>query len=213
MGRNNQIKWGLLHKLCIEKAARGYTNQQIAKLAGCSARTVADELKRLEHDPHSGPRVKGPKALADLPTGLTDASLREATQRAANEADDGQQFDAVESQFLFERYLRADILSPEQSMKILSGLSGDPEIAAPVRVNAARLLDDMRQRHQTREQLGPPNPLTPEDRAARLANLIDACGPEIVQKALDLARTRLGGARDPAPNEETPDGQEEAADS
>lgn len=77
------------------------------------------------------------------------------------------------------------IATPEDTMRFLSVLLETPGIAPRDRVAVAKHLDELRTKYADKDALGPPPPLTFEDRVLRLSRLLDVCGPKVTYAALE----------------------------
>jgi len=100
--------------------------------------------------------------------------FHDALQRAAS-SDDAEDF--------FQTYADHRILTPDESMRLMSGMACDPNIPPQVRTSAAKELDSLRVRHAPKETLGPGPPLTTADKFARVLAVLEACPPSVQEQA------------------------------
>lgn len=103
--------------------------------------------------------------------------FHDALQRAAS-SDDAEDF--------FQTYAEHRILTPEESMRLMSGMACDPNIPPQVRTSADAALDKLRVRHAPKETLGPGPPLTPKDKFSRLLAVIEACPPAVLEQVFAI---------------------------
>jgi len=151
-------------------------NAQIAKECGCSNSAVEKRKKVLAHaaivieqEEIARNDQRRPKGTRGNASPWLDALQREAS------GDPEAFFKMIEDE---------PILSPDQSMRIMSAMSRDPRVPPQVRTSADKRLDELRVRHAPKESLGPGPPLDDEDKVKRLAAILQACPDEVIEKAM-----------------------------
>ena len=98
----------------------------------------------------------------------------DSLQRAASSED---------AEAFFQAYAEHKILTPEESMRLMSGLACDPRIPPQARTQADKQLDALRTKHAPRESLGPGPPLTLKDKLSRLKAILEACPDSVLEQA------------------------------
>lgn len=164
----------LLKQQAKDRANRNPTksDSQISRDVPCSRNTVINRKKDLraqaallesqkiaanahpKHDKKRGPRTQI--------SAWTDVLAR---------ADDPESF----IQFLDDQ----PILTPLQSMKLMSMISNDPRMPPAVRTQADARLQALREKHAPPDTLGPGAPLTTPEKRSRLVCLFEACGEKL----------------------------------
>lgn len=171
-----------LRQQAIDKLAMSpyTTNAQIARDHGVSVSSVEKRKKLLakaqvmqEAQDICRNDERGTKKRPKGTRGNASPFL-DALQRAASEKD---------AEDFFQTYAEHRILSPEESMRLMSGMACDPNIPPQVRTSADAQLDKLRIRHAPKETLGPGPPLTLHDKLSRLKAILEACPDSVLEQA------------------------------
>ena len=66
----------------------------------------------------------------------------------------------------------------------LTRIASADGVGDSVRIRALQLIDEIRRAHAITERVGPPPPMTDDERRERLIPLLEACGPKVVTEAI-----------------------------
>lgn len=146
--------------LIRQQAVSGLTDQAIADLLGVDRSTVKYRRKLV------AAKVRLAESSSDDRTAIAE-SLGVADMPTASSVDSAE-----------------EPLTPEASLRILS-LVARSSPNANAQVAAIRALETLRVQLLTPAKLGPPDPMTEDEKIAEVAAIIEAVGPSIVRKALD----------------------------
>lgn len=165
-----------LRKAVLDQPLTQRTNAQIAEQIGCSARTVTNYKKEIASTLQTSAEQNRIKS-----------QLRSGEVIAKDLLDTGglSSQGVPSARSILESFPDAQILSPDEAMRLLSILA--QEAAPAVQVSALKLLDDLQARHRPPASLGPPPPMTDSQKVSRLARLMDAVGPRISRLAAEEA--------------------------
>jgi len=171
-----------LEELLKDQPLTGKSNAAIAAEIPCGERTVNSRKQKL-----AAKMARASKNLATRKSHrVSDIIQRDLIQTQGGGSVKAEQQDA---EAIIAAYADLPLITPEDAMKIMSGLLADPGVNPQVRVAASKELENLRRAHAPAESLGPSAPLTPRDQETRLARLMDAVGPQITQEALKQCQT------------------------
>lgn len=164
-----QVKQDKLRKLLLAQQATGVTDEAIAREVGVSKRTVSNWKAKVASE-----------LEADAGAKVTRATLNERISRA--QAVDWNTPD-VDARSILAAYPDAEQLTSEEVLRLFSILAlHGPDSG---KVAAGRAYMDAQRLYQTQENLGPKEPLTEEDKVARLSRLMEGVGPHITRLAVE----------------------------
>ncbi len=131
------------------------TYEYIAEESNCSVRTVLNRSKTFD----SSAKI------------ITEEQLTDEKQTATDNK-------------ILEDYLPGKVLSPEESMRLMSHLATRVDLPEQVRIAADKRLSELRAVHQKRDAYRPDVPLNKRERIARGSAIIDCLGPEETAAAI-----------------------------
>ncbi len=151
----------------LNQKVSGETYEMIAERLGMGVRTIARRKDLLV--------TRGSlSSFKTEPEPEVQPRRRKASQRAP---------DTLES--ILKEASTATIAGPDESMKILSTILRSDDVSPHYRAMASKHLNELRTQHAPKDSLGPPAPLTREDKIDRLASLMDCVGHDVTQAAME----------------------------
>jgi hypothetical protein len=150
------------------QAFTGLSNRQIADLYGCSYRTVTNRKQEIAKSA-AGDHLQSTG-------GLRDTAAVNSDPLPSNREDRSQ------LRSLLDAYPDTETLSTDEMMRALTIISatGPPN----VKVQALKLLNDIKSQHRPEENKGPGPPSTWEEMVDRLTVLVECGGLEATREAI-----------------------------
>lgn len=175
-GSTRRVYRGDLSKRIVENAhtPNPLSPQELADAYGFSVKSIHQTMVRLRRQgriplsSRQNPR-KRPEPVEPQPDSLTQILSKPPSEWSEG---DMAAIDAL------------PILTPDQRKKLLSAIGMRPAQGVG-QSSALKILDDMDK--AAKGGVGPPEPLTEEDRIVRLSRLMKAVGPQTSQKAMEAA--------------------------
>lgn len=164
-----------LYDLLITRHRTGLTDEDIAHRMGVSRATIAKyKVAFLKQQPELAPILLGKRLAAADVAEITQSSDPLAVAQALTQAATQAPPALIQA---------GEGLTIPQMLTVLADLAQNG--GQPYRVQAIKALADLQAAYKPEAHLGPPPPLTDEERVVRLSRILDCCTPKVIAAALE----------------------------